>query len=82
MRTVSRILTSVLVLLFGLLQWGGGEAAFGTAQLEALGGKAEHCALAVGMIAGGILGLIANPLLGAVAIGFMTAGLVWLTTCE
>ena len=49
---------------------------------EAVGGKMEHCALAVGMIAGGILGLIANPVLGAAAIGAMTAGIVWLTFCE
>ena len=81
MRHIPGILSSALVLLFGLLHWGGGQAV-GSAELEALGGKAEHCALAVGMIAGGMLGLIANPFLGAVAIGFMTAGLVWLTTCE
>ena len=37
MRHVPRLLTSAIVLLFGLLHWGGGEAV-GTAQLEALGG--------------------------------------------
>jgi len=47
----------------------------------AWGGKMEHCAIAVGMIGGAILGMFANPMLGAIAIGVMTAGLVWLTTC-
>ena len=46
-----------------------------------LGGKAEHCALAVGMIAGGLLGFIANPAFGSIAIGVMTAGIVWLGHC-
>lgn len=45
------------------------------------GGKMEHCAIAVGMIGGAILGMFANPVLGSIAIGVMTAGLVWLTTC-
>ncbi len=82
MRHVPLLLTSTIVLLFGSLHAGGRETTASTALLEALGGKVEHCALAVGMIAGGMLGLITNPFLGAVAIGFMTAGLVWLTTCE
>ena len=30
-----------------------------------MGGKAEHCAIAVGMIGGGILGMVTNPALGA-----------------
>ena len=51
-----------------------------TAQ-SAWGGKMEHCSIAVGMIGGAILGMFANPMLGAIAIGVMTAGLVWLTTC-
>ena len=46
------------------------------------GGKMEHCAIAVGMIGGAILGVFANPLCGPIAFGVVTAGLVWLLTCE
>lgn len=46
------------------------------------GGKVEHCAIAVGMIGGAILSMFANPAAGPIAIGVITAGLVWLTFCE
>ena len=45
------------------------------------GGKMEHCGIAIGMIGGAILGMFANPLIGPIAIGIMTGGLVWLLTC-
>ena len=47
------------------------------------GGKAEHCAMAIGVIGASILSLFANPLSGPVAVGAMSLGLIWMVaTCE
>ncbi len=52
------------------------------AAAEALGGKAEHCALAIGMIAGGLLSLFANPVFAPASLGVMSVGLSWMVgTC-
>lgn len=50
--------------------------------VEALGGKAEHCALAIGMIAGGLLSLFANPVCAPASVGVIGLGLGWMVgTC-
>jgi hypothetical protein len=50
---------------------------------EGWGGKAEHCALAIGAIGASILSLFANPLVAPVSVGVMSLGLIWMVaTCE
>ena len=57
-------------------------AADGTGPLAAVGGKAEHCALAIGMMAGAILSLFANPVFAPASLGVMSLGLAWMVgTC-
>ena len=49
----------------------------------AWGGKAEHCAMAIGVIGASILSLFANPLAGPGAVAAMSLGLIWMVaTCD
>ena len=77
-------IVGILVLLCGFAcLWPHWASEGKTSPIAGLGGKAEHCAMAIGVIGASILSLFANPLSGPAAVGAMSLGLIWMVaTCE
>jgi hypothetical protein len=79
-KLISLLLPALLVA--GWVLWSAGMTEDAPSR-EGWGGKAEHCAMAIGAIGASILSLFANPLIAPVSVGVMSLGLIWMVaTCE